>query len=174
MKTRLRLIFSALPFLVFFAGCGSDEKETVENAPPDVEINPPTLQVNYAAWNEAITIDGKTGALKHTKTEHEYDNPVSGTPSGQTVHTVAEGTLTEEQMTALATFINDAGFLLLDSEYGAPENQRYYPYRLSVMLPDGFEKDVIFRSNPEFGDEPEEFKAVVEELKRISGSITSN
>ena len=167
MKMRI-LLFA--PLALLHVGCNSESD--VEVAPPEVLINPPTLQIHYAAWNESIRIDGATGSFKHTTTDFEYESPTSGNPKSSTVNIMAEGTVDEAQQTALAQFVNDSGFLTLDESYGAPEDQRFYPYELKVMLPDGFEKNVMFRSNPEFEESPEEFKAVVDELRKLSKSIS--
>ncbi|MFT5471052.1 MAG: hypothetical protein ACI8UO_006185 [Verrucomicrobiales bacterium] len=166
--TKLRFFLLA-PLAFLFTACNSEPEIDVD--PPDVFINPPTLQIQYNAWNESIQIDGATGSFKHTKTDHEYESPTSGNPKSSTVSTIAERTLDEAKQTALAQFVNDSGFLTLDEFYGAPENQRFYPYALKVMLPDGFEKNVLFRSNPEFEEQPAEFKTVVDELRRISDAI---
>ncbi len=143
---------------------------------PDAEFQKPKeenglVSVVFDAWDEDLRIDAEAMTLVHTRTEYKYDRPEADTPSGSTVHTLLEGKVTREQVEALEKFVRECGFLDLKEGYGAPEDHRYYPYRLTVVFRGGKKKTVEFRSNPDFEKRPEAFDKLEKHLYELSKAV---
>lgn len=124
--------------------------------------------VHYQAWNETIRADLATRMLVRSTTEYTYDNPVSGTPSGSRAGVGSERRLSLREVVGLIRLVRSSGFLDLGAAYGAPEDQRFYPYRLEVRFSQGAPKTVEFRSNPSYEAEPEAFRALVAQLRQLA------
>jgi hypothetical protein len=126
------------------------------------------LVIRYDSWTDDITIEGQH--IRHVETRYEYDNPVSAVPSRQytVVHTDTD--LTEEQLTDLKQFIQTSGFETLAEAYGAPEEYRYYPYRLTIEFGE-LRKDVLYRSNPSSEKPPATFRAIERYLFELSEQV---
>lgn len=123
------------------------------------------LFVHYQSWTDEITIENKH--IKHVHTEYEYDNPVSGNPSGSKQSVLTDTDLTQQQWEDLKTYIRNSGFEKLEDVYGAPEGYRYYPYNLTIGW--GTEKkEVKYRSNPSYGEAPLAFKNIENYLFALS------
>jgi hypothetical protein len=124
--------------------------------------------VAYRAWNESIRADLHHRTLLHTRTEHTYDNPVSANPSGSREVMVVDRALSIREVFGILRVVRRSGFLELGDSYGAPEGERFYPYRLEVEFSEGPAKGVLHRSNPAYPEEPAPFKALVEHLRGLS------
>jgi NADH:ubiquinone oxidoreductase subunit len=72
------------------------------------------------------------------------------------------------QRQALLGFgLSELGFWNLEATYGdASAGQRYYPYRLFVVLGEN-RKEVIYQSYPEASPMPEAFKIIVDRLYEL-------
>jgi hypothetical protein len=131
-------------------------KNLTENVP---------LSVHYQSWTDEITIENKH--IKHVHREYEYDNPVSGNPSGSKQSVLTDHNLTQQQWEDLKTYIRNSGFEKLEDVYGAPEGYRSYPYNLTIGW--GTEKkEVKYRSNPSYGEAPLAFKNIENYLLTLS------
>jgi hypothetical protein len=122
------------------------------------------VRVRYSSAFEDIEI--AADILTYTKTTYEYDNPVSATPSGSS-STSFHKALSRSEVRKLSSFIMESGFMELGPAYGAPEEQRYYPYEIHVKLGE-ITKVVMFRSNPSYEEAPEAFRKVDEYLHQLS------
>jgi len=141
-----------------YASAGSEEKRRLAS-------------ILYDAWDEDIRVDASTMTIVHTQTEYVYDSPISGNPKGSKLLKLLDGHVTEGQVETLGNCVRDARFMELGVSYGAPEEQRYYPYRLEVGCARGDKKVVEYRSSPFFVKAPEGFKSVVSCLQDLSASI---
>lgn len=78
-----------------------------------------------------------------------------------------EAPLSEGELRDLADFIRQAGFLSLEDSYGgAQPGQRYYPYRLSVVM-GATSKEVTYQSYPGASPMPDAFQAVMDRLYEL-------
>jgi len=126
------------------------------------------LSVHYHSWTDEISFENKQ--IKHTITKYKYDNLVSATPSEVIRSVIADTALTDQQWENLKNFIRNCGFEKLENAYGAPENERYYPYTLTINW--GTErKEVRYRSNPSYDKPPEIFKNIEEFLFKVSKEV---
>jgi len=74
------------------------------------------------------------------------------------------------QINELQKVVNN-GFFNLDDAYGAPQDQRHYPYTLQVEI-NGQQKKVIYRSNPSFDEAPYSFKTLESTLFNLSQELS--
>lgn len=123
------------------------------------------LHVSYSSSTTRIVVEDSM--LIVTRLEHEFANPVSPVPS-KTTATSMQGGLTEDQLTRLRNTIKKNGFLGLNATYGAPEGQRFYPYRIELSI-DGQAKSVLYRSNPAHESAPRPFS----ELESLLNELTA-
>ncbi|MBN1674178.1 MAG: hypothetical protein JXR37_24225 [Kiritimatiellae bacterium] len=181
-RARGRASIRAAGLIILFAltaGCGTDKGPGSDAAATPAEPAPAAGQVTrirYASWQETIDIDAARRTIVQTLTEYEYPNPVSGTPSRSRTRTVLDGMLTPEQIDALQAFVGESGFMALKPAYGAPDDQRYYPYAITVHVGGRKPKEVVYRSNPSYEEMPEPFRkleAYLQELcKAVPGKTT--
>jgi len=131
--------------------------------------NQESISVDYSSAFAKIQVtDGK---ISHTKLIHHYpeDQPMVATPDSiSTQQMMKDVVLSKEQVGKLKQTVEESGFMELNDTYGAPEEQRYYPYNLKVKIGER-EKEVLFPSTPSFESEPEAFKKVKEFLFSLSG-----
>lgn len=155
------LVVVTVAMVSLLTGCSGErsQDERKEGALVSVVLN---------AWNEHVQIDARAMTIVHTQTEYEYASPTSGNPTGSKLHKLLDGKITPEQRDALGKFIRESGFMDLKDAYGAPEGQRYYPYRIEVTFEGQPKKVVEFRSNPSFENEPESFKKLETYLRQMS------
>jgi len=126
-----------------------------------------SFSIIYDSWTERIEIE--EGRLSYFVTRYEYEKPYMATPSSSQVDTVALARpLSPRQLHELASTVRSSGFFSLDDAYGAPEGHRYYPYAITVIMPEK-EKTVSFRSNPEFEEAPPAFQVVEKKLREVAG-----
>jgi hypothetical protein len=177
----VELVLAMVAAALSLCGCAETEPAETTRAelvgstvvPGPAESPRPTglEHVLYDCWNERIEVKGSDRSLHHTRTQYTYADPTSGNPTGSRSILVAQGTLTRADITALAAFVRECGFLDLKDQYGAPEGHRYYPYSLIVAFAGGKPQTVRYRSNPQFGPQPEAFRKLVEHLKKLSGTV---
>ena len=73
-------LVAALLAAALASGC-AEKKKKPDAPPPSLETyGLSVVKMNH--WNEDLWIDFKKMKIIHTATIYEYDNPVSGTPSG--------------------------------------------------------------------------------------------
>ncbi|MEM8906306.1 MAG: hypothetical protein AAGD05_00555 [Bacteroidota bacterium] len=132
-------------------------------------VAPAPLILHYTSPNHKIIISD--GTLTHyQKEEHFAPNATSATPGMTTTNTLADKhPLEANQLIALQEVLSN-GFMELDKGYGAPTNERHYPYFINVRF-QGKSKEVIFRSNPSFDPAPAAFQAVEKALLDLSERI---
>ena len=127
------------------------------------------FSIDYKSHTSHIQIVNKL--TNYTETKHKYSNPTSSTPSGSTVQKrVNNKMLTDTQAKDLLAFIQTSGFEALKTEYGAPTNQRYYPYSITINLGNRT-KEVIFRSNPSYEKKPVAFEKVEKYLLDLMNKL---
>lgn len=129
-----------------------------------------SLSIHYDGWSDDITVEH--GHLQHVATEYEFDNPVSGVPSGSREVTRTDADLTAEQLDALDRRVEESGFFALSDAYGAPEADRHYPYRLTITRGKQT-KGVVYRSNPAYEGAPEAFRSIEGHLFDLSRELRS-
>ncbi|MBL8018323.1 MAG: hypothetical protein JNM27_01540 [Leptospirales bacterium] len=123
------------------------------------------IHVSYSSSTTRIVVEDSM--LIVTRLEQEFANPVSPVPSS-TKATSMQGGLTGDQITRLRNTIQKNGFLGLNATYGAPEGQRFYPYRIELNI-DGQAKSVLYRSNPAYESAPKPFS----ELESLLNELTA-
>ncbi|MCE9597813.1 MAG: hypothetical protein K8S54_07585 [Spirochaetia bacterium] len=144
----MRLLILTIATLASLTGaCISQKPEAMQANRLSLTYNSSTLRIN---------IEGS--ALLVTRIEQEFANPVSAIPSG-TKATTMQGLLTPEQLGRLTRTIQNNGFMKLSAAYGAPEGQRFYPYRIEACI-NGETKQVLYRSNPAYESAPNAFSEV--------------
>ncbi len=131
----------------------------------------PITSIVYKAWNEEIRVDAVAMTIRHTETQYEYATEFSANVKSSKAVTILDGKITSGMVQDLTVFVRSSGYMELGAVYGAPENRRYYPYRLEVTFKGQPTKTVKYRSNPSFEDEPEAFKTVVGYLRSLSEQV---
>ena len=126
------------------------------------------LFIHYQSWTDEISIEKKH--MKHMRTEYEYANPFSATPSGQRKLVIVDNALTDQQWTQIKGFVRDSGYENLEDTYGAPKDERYYPYLLSISQ-DNVRKDTKYRSNPNYDEPPESYQIIERYLFNLSKEV---
>ncbi len=126
------------------------------------------IHLSYSTPWLGVDWDGGQ-SLELTKIEYEYDNPVSATPSDSSISQLKMALSAAEAQDLRDFIINNAdAFFSLESEYGALEKERHYPFTLEIDCK-GKRKLVLYRSNPSFAGPPEIFsdfeKKILEVLK---------
>ncbi len=121
------------------------------------------LVIEYSAPTVLMTI--KKCELNWTEKIEEYKNDISAVPT-RIITQTKNKKLTSYQLDKLQKLIQTSGFMNLAAEYGARNNQRYYPYSISVTLGKK-ENKVIYRSNPTSGGSPEAFRIVEDYLHQL-------
>lgn len=122
------------------------------------------LFVAYKSPSMNILVSGNQ--IEWIKTESEYDNPVSGTPSSQKKVKSKPKTLPKTSIEELTKLLETSGFYELKATYGATEIQRHYPYYITVRK-GNVVKAVTFRSNPSAEKRPAAFKEVEDYLLKL-------
>lgn len=133
-------------------------------------LTEPIVRVRYQAWNSGVDVDLVKQTLVRGEVHYEYSSQVSGTPSGSSSVKHPELKLTDDQVQALREFVEECGFLKLDEAYGAPSDQRYYPYEITVYFEGGEKRSVVYRSNPGYDEAPKAFRKLQQYLNELSGS----
>lgn len=122
------------------------------------------LQLSYNSSTLRINIEDSK--ILVTRIEQEFANPVSPIPSAtRAIRT--QGELSQAQLDGLRKRIETSGFWKLKDAYGAPDGQRFYPYRIDLNL-DGQSKQVLYRSNPSYESAPSAFTEVESLLRELS------
>lgn len=131
-------------------------------------IQNPPLFVYYQSWTDEIIVENQH--LKHIHTDYEYDNPVSGNPSGSKKSLLTDADLTKQQWEELKILIINSEFEQLKDAYGAPEGDRYYPYNLTISWGTD-KKEVKYRSNPSYEEAPLAFQTIEKYLFTLSEEV---
>ncbi|MBD2449017.1 hypothetical protein H6G76_18020 [Nostoc sp. FACHB-152] len=119
--------------------------------------------IEYSAPTVSMKI--KNLELTWVVRTEKYKNPISAIPNQITTETKSRK-LTNAQLEQLKKLIQSNGFMNLRAEYGAPINQRYYPYSILVRNGKQYQK-VLYRSNPAFGNSPQAFQQVESYLQQL-------
>lgn len=114
------------------------------------------IHLEYKSTNKSVEVNDTS--LIITEKKDVFDNPVSSIPSSSTFED-KNYTLTKKEVYDLIKFIQDNKFFDLNSSYGAPDTERYYPTSILIRM-HGKEKEVIYRSNPSFESSPEAFNKI--------------
>lgn len=146
------------------AGCASTDPDDGD-APSGGDLD--IVHVAYKSWKRSVDVDLVARTLARSRTEYTYPSRTSGTPSSARTLSEPEVEITREQARAVAALVFSSGFMDLGPEHGAPEDQRFYPYRITVRAADGAEKTVLFRSNPSYEGKPEAFANLEEHLLKL-------
>jgi hypothetical protein len=126
--------------------------------------NQSVLILNYTSPGQTVTIKGNS--VDYSLISYHYKNQVSDTPDSVKTKELHK-TLSDQVLSDLKKEIRTSGFMLLKESYGAPENERYYAYSLSIQLGNQ-KKKVIFRSNPSYRPAPEAFSKLEKTIKDIT------
>lgn len=151
---KILLIFILFVFCVPLVVLAQSKK-----AVPPVSI----LLIEYNAPTLSISVDDKK--MKVTEKNDTYANPVSSIPSSSTF-VDKEYTLENEEFEDLIKIVKKSRFLYLGEEYGAPEAERHYPYKLKVKLLKK-QKEVLYRSNPTYPPAPTAYTDVVAAITHL-------
>lgn len=130
----------------------------------------PITRIHYQAWDGGVDVDLVERTLVRGEIQYEYPSEVSGTPSGSSSVKHPTLKLTPEQVDDLRTFVEECGFMELDEAYGAPPDDRFYPYEITVYLEGGKTQSVLYRSNPGYGDAPAAFQKLQDYLTNLTGT----
>ena len=186
MSTRQKLKYFILFVLVIglLTGCSFGQKKTEESVAslkkkPSVEITIPTVGDLYVKYNYSSEFKSDTIIIKNNKLSFTYvdENSLPATPmvveqrpywTEKNLKT-SEKSLTDKDVNELKELIITSGFFKLNKLEGVTdENQRYYPYFITVKLGDKT-KEVEYRSNPEGPSMPKAFSSVLDKLYNLTG-----
>lgn len=162
-----------LNLLVFIGlSCTSPSNNQSQKAPPaEGKAVPTTTQdadfiLHYTSPNHKIIINEST--LTHLqKIEHFDAKSVSSTPNSVTTKTLADKIPLSSALIAQLQETMNNGFMELNPDYGAPSDQRHYPHFFNVRY-NGVNKEILYRSNPNFDPAPTAFKEVETALFNLS------
>jgi hypothetical protein len=115
-----------------------------------------SILINYRSSSQSIEIKNTSMTLSTKK--DVFDSPMSSIPSSTKVEET-KFTLTKTELSDLIQFIQSSEFFQLDTEYGAPKEERSYPTTISIKL-DNNSKEVVYRSNPSYEAAPDSFSKV--------------
>lgn len=127
------------------------------------------ILIKYQSSFEEVKIQGTKG--EYVRVEYDYGDVPSGTPNSVIRHSQTFS-LSQEEVKDLLAKLDQVGFWELDSMYGAPADQRYYPYRISIQLGKEF-KEVIYRSNPSYDGLPQAFREAEKLIIQLAKSKTN-
>lgn len=126
------------------------------------------LVFQYESPRDLVLV--KDGKITHVAKIHHYDEerPWVATPVHISQQTVLDQIpLNGTQLQALLEMIQSSDFLYLPlNEYGAPQDERAYPYHLHVLT-GGQEKSVFFYSNPSYAPAPVPFARLEEYVWKL-------
>ena len=122
------------------------------------------LFIEYKAPFQEITVKGDSVFIQ--KDVAEYDNPVSSIPSS-TKTFFYNSLLSRGEVKKLEKLVIKSGFFELKESYGAPADQRYYPYTLTVKIGTKTHS-VEYRSNPSYEESPPAFKTIESHLNKLA------
>jgi len=114
---------------------------------------PADLRLSYDSPEKTITVTN--GRLHVAIRVYGYDNPASATPSSIKIETNSRE-LTPGESAALIAAVRKNKFFSLEESYGAPSNERFYAYSITIIMK-GKKKTVVYRGNPSFPSAPEPF-----------------
>ncbi len=170
--------YLALFTFLFFMACGqktsNEEKQTPSAAPTvakavvqEVESDPFIL--HYTGPKNKIMVN-ESSLTHYRKEEHHAPGSVSATPKSVTTNTLLDkAPLNKAQIDLLKEALSN-GFMELKPDYGAPTNERHYPFYINVSF-NGQNKEVLFRSNPSYGPAPDAFKEVEAAIFQASETL---
>ncbi len=118
------------------------------------------VRVVYKAWNGGVEVDIQHKTLKSHTIHYKYSKPTSAVPVGSTSEGYGPVAISSDQVQRVIKVLEESGFYDLEPAYGAPEDQRFYPYSITVYFSDGTSMKVVYRSNPSYDPPPEAFKKV--------------
>lgn len=128
------------------------------------------ILLKYYTWTDALTLDGEYAHLvQHTYT---YANPTSSIPSDVNSRET-DGYISPKQLRKLRQALEKYHFFDLKPSYGVPEDSthlRFYPYSLWVKT-NNKEHKVTFRSNPSYNRAPDDFKALMQYIEKLSHNL---
>lgn len=162
----MKPFFACILLAVLFTACKTSSQTKSVNVEKNQDC---PLFVKYTTWQGSILIEGQT--ISQSQIQHEYDNPVSSTPSSsETVNLLEKVALNDDEIDQLERQIVASKFMdLSEGAYGAEEGSRYYPYEIEITKNCETRK-ILFRSNPSFKDVPSEFK----EMEKILNQFAAN
>jgi len=115
-----------------------------------------------------LSIEIKNGSLSFTRqVDVKYAKPWSATPESYKERT-GGGSISGQQVRALLDAADACGFFALNDAYGAPGDERYYAYEISITQA-GRRKTVVFRSNPSYAEAPSCFVTLQEKITALAG-----
>jgi hypothetical protein len=122
------------------------------------------LEIRYESPGLSATL--RDTALEFVKKTYSYPHPAATTPS-EVKQTRGAVTLSATQLENLRSVMTNSGFMKLKPAYGAPEEERHYPYMLEVTL-DGESRSVVYRSNPSYLPAPQAFSQVQQAVEALA------
>jgi hypothetical protein len=124
------------------------------------------VEILYKAPMLALII--RDGSLSYTRqVDVTYTRPWNDVPESSRERT-GGGIVSEQEVRSLLDTADGCGFFSLNDAYGAPGDERYYPYEISITR-DSRKKIVIFRSNPSYAGAPPCFVALQEKITALAG-----
>ncbi|MCK4665140.1 hypothetical protein KAU33_00220 [Candidatus Dependentiae bacterium] len=171
--------------ICLLSGCSFGEKKTSESSAQltkkPSEVKPTTVVEDlYVRYNYSCEVKSDTIHIKNNKLTFTYvdtsklaDLPIvmEQRPYWTNKEFITiEKDLTDQEVKKLKELIKTSGFFKLNSIEGmTDENQRYYPYFITVKL-DGKTKLVEYRSNPDGPSMPKAFSDVMDRLNVLAGA----
>ncbi len=150
------------PLLILTLAIGTADSQPVHRTRPlVVRFSTPT----------ATTVIENNKITNSYQTEEKYSNPASSIPESFKIVT-RSAEITAAQRDRLEKLIQSVNFWNLPEFSGAPPNERYYPYSITVTQ-NGRSKTVLHRSNPSFPPAPSGFRRLEAHLNELLSSIHS-
>ncbi|KAA3635775.1 MAG: hypothetical protein DWQ02_09315 [Bacteroidetes bacterium] len=161
------ILLALMSVLVLFA-CKTTTSTTQPEVKAPVEIDTlGTISISYdSPWLDITIADKK---MTKVKTTHYFaETNFSSVPDSMSTETLMDGVvLSDSIMNELNTLLDEQNFWELEEQYGAPEQQRYYPYVISAEMM-GKSKTVTYRSNPSYDLAPQAFTQVEAFIKTLN------
>ncbi len=130
-----------------------------------------TLDITIVYYNYNTNVHINKNRIQIEKKEYEFQNPISPNPSNIIIKT-QEFNISKEEILQLLQTIKENHFFDLQSYYGAPELERYYPFYIMVTIRDNqnqieYKKEVLYRSNPVYPSAPIEFLNIKKQILHL-------
>lgn len=157
-------------FLIFTllncANVASDSNDQTKTKELNYSTAEAPFAINYQSHQHSIKITDSI--FSHHRLQHHFpeNSPSSVPDSISKLVLIDQIPLNNFQINELQKTVNN-GFLKLGDAYGAPQDQRHYPYSILVKT-NGIQKKVIYRSNPSFDEAPYPFKTLESVLFNLS------
>lgn len=160
------IVLALISVLVLFT-CKTTTTTTQPEVKAPVEVDTlRTIAISYdSPWLDISIADKK---ITKVKTTHYFaETNFSSVPDSMSTETLMDAVVLSDSIMNELNSLLDENFWDLEEQYGAPEQQRYYPYVISAEMI-GKSKTVTYRSNPSFDLAPQAFSTLEAFLKDLT------